>query len=203
MTGLLDRWGAEGYFNWLQQLKTQYETRRNWLLDAFHANFTVLPAAESPLPLAQGLVVCIRNSETGFLRPIFSFVDPSAGMFVWSKFYFAGVARFSELEGQEGIEDPEQVFANELWMEMAEERVLLTPGSYYHPWQGPELLTTKARGAEARTAAFRFSFATPTVSCRWISWFPWIWRVLLTKLQESQIHEGIARLHTVLSRHWA
>jgi aromatic amino acid aminotransferase I len=164
VTSLLDRWGTDGYFNWLQQLKGQYENRRNWLLDAFHEQFTVLPAAESPLPEAQGLVVCLPSSNKGGLRPVFSFIDPSAGMFVWSKFYFNGVPRFHTLEGQDGVEDPEQAFAHELWAEMAAELVLLTPGAYYHPWQGPEKVTTKARGAEPRTAAFRFSFATPTVS---------------------------------------
>ena len=164
VTGLLDRWGMEGYFNWLQHLKAQYEQRRNWLLQAFHANFTVLPAAESPVPSAQGLVVCLRKPSSGELSPVFSFIDPSAGMFVWSKFYFYGVQRFLQLEGQKDVPDPEQAFAQELWMEMAKELVLLTPGSYYHPWEGPEKLTTKERGAEPRTAAFRFSFATPTVS---------------------------------------
>lgn len=49
-------------------------------------------------------------------------------------------------------------------MEMVEASVLLTPGSYYHPWQGEEKVSTKARGAEAGVATFRFSFATPTVS---------------------------------------
>jgi aromatic amino acid aminotransferase I len=175
VTSLLDRWGTDGYFGWLQQLKGQYESRRNWLLDAFHANFTVLPAAESPLPEAQGLVVCLPGSNKGASRPVFSFIDPSAGMFVWTKFYFDGVARFHELEGhardehanvseQKEVEDPEQVFAHELWAELAAELVLLTPGAYYHPWQGPEKVTTRARGAQARTATFRFSFATPTVS---------------------------------------
>lgn len=181
VTGLLDRWGVEGYFNWLQQLKTQYETRRNWMLQAFHANFVVLPAAESPLPEAQGLVVCLPttrgDNEGGALRPIFSFVDPSAGMFVWSKFYLGGVQRFVELEGQADVQDPEQAFAHELWMEMVEESVLLTPGSYYHPWQGAEKVSTRDRGAEAGVATFRFSFATPTVSfvdgsrkLRWRCW---------------------------------
>jgi aromatic amino acid aminotransferase I len=172
---------VEGYFNWLQQLKGQYESRRNWLLDAFHANFTVLLAAESPLPGAQGLVVCLPSSKDGGLRPVFSFIDPSAGMFVWSKFYFDGVARFHELEGQNGVEDPEQVFAHELWAELAKELVLLTPGAYYHPWQGPEKATTKARGAEKGTATFRFSFATPTVSLRYRV-FCSFWRELLMKM---------------------
>jgi aromatic amino acid aminotransferase I len=134
VTGLLDQWGVNGYFNWLQHLKTQYERRRNWLLEAFHSNFVVLPAAESPLTSAQGLVVCL----------------PKQGG--------------SELEGQADVQDPEQAFAHELWMEMVEASVLLTPGSYYHPWQGEEKVSTKARGAEPGVATFRFSFATPTVS---------------------------------------
>lgn len=162
---LLNNWGADGYFSWLQNLTRQYEERRNWLLDAFHDNFTVVPASESPIPSAQGLVACLRTPSGGGLRPIFSFIDPSAGMFVWSNFYFEDVQRFTELESQD-MNDPEQAFANELWMELAEARILLTPGSYYHPWQGPEKTTTKARGAEARTAAFRFSFATPTVMAK-------------------------------------
>ena len=165
VTGLLDQWGVDGYFNWLQHLKTQYERRRNWLLEAFHSNFVVLPAAESSLPSAQGLVVCLpEHGNGGELRPVFSFVDPSAGMFVWSKFYLGGVERFAELEGQADVQDPEQAFVHELWMELVEECVLLTPGSYYHPWQGEEKVSTKARGAEPGVATFRFSFATPTVS---------------------------------------
>jgi aromatic amino acid aminotransferase I len=161
--GLLERWGVNGFLDWLQRLQVQYQTRRNWLLDAFSANFIVLPAAESPVPTAQGLVACVRRAGSEELRPVFSFIDPSAGMFVWSRFYFGGVERFEELERQ-GVDDPEQAFGDELWKEWATELVLVTPGFYYHPWQGPSTITTKARGAEARTTQFRFSFATPTVS---------------------------------------
>uniref|UniRef100_A0A8H7TN80 Aminotransferase class I/classII large domain-containing protein n=1 Tax=Bionectria ochroleuca TaxID=29856 RepID=A0A8H7TN80_BIOOC len=107
--------------------------------------FTVVSAAKSPLPTAQGHVACLQDKENGKLRPVFSFVDPEAGMFVWSKFYFGGVARFVELEAQ-SIEDPEQAFAQELWEAMVAELVLLTPGSYYHAWQGPDKASTKARG---------------------------------------------------------
>lgn len=64
---------------------------------------------------------------------MFGFVDPSAGMFVWAKFYLGGVERFAELDGRADVRDPEQAFADELWMEMVGESVLLTPGSYYHP----------------------------------------------------------------------
>lgn len=42
-------------------------------------------------------------------------------------------------------------------------KVLLTPGSYYHPWEGKAKTTTKAKGYEAGIAHFRFSFALNTV----------------------------------------
>lgn len=157
---LLKGWGMDGYLTWLQKLQFQYRTRRDWLLEAFHANFTVLPAKLSPLKNAQGLVACVKG-DSG-LKPVFSFVDPEAGMFVWSKFYFGGVKRFSEIQ-TENLEDPEQAFSEELWKAWAAKLVLLTPGSYYHPWQGEDKVTTKARGADPETTHFRFSFATPTV----------------------------------------
>ncbi|KAI8273252.1 Aromatic amino acid aminotransferase [Colletotrichum sp. SAR 10_98] len=179
--GLLRRWGIDGYLTWLQSLQFQYRERRDWLLDAFHARFAVLPAAKSPVPQAQGLVACVRSQQSGELRPVFSFVDPGAGMFVWCKFYFDGVDEFMDMEKSGGSKDPEQDFADELWKAWATELVLLTPGSYYHAWQGPDMTTTKARGADPRTAHFRFSFATPT---------------------KEQIDTGVERLSKVVERYW-
>ncbi|KAI9148821.1 Aromatic amino acid aminotransferase [Paramyrothecium foliicola] len=177
---LLGRWGVDGYLTWLQSLQFQYRTRRDWLLDAMHNNFVILPAAESPIPKVQGLVACLKRSTDGKLLPVFSFVDPEAGMFVWAKFYFHGVNRFAELQS-EALEDPEQAFSKELWGTWASELVLLTPGSYYHPWQGPDKTTTKARGADMATAHFRFSFATPT---------------------KEQIHSGMERVRNVVGKYW-
>ncbi|KAL3463467.1 pyridoxal phosphate-dependent transferase [Aspergillus heterothallicus] len=181
--GLLNKWGVDGYLEWLQRLQNEYRVRRDWIVDAFHEQFVVLPANESPVPSAQGLVACLATTTTTTtttttdgtsgareLKPIFSFVDPGAGMFIWCKFYFGEIPRFVELRGaskkkidSREQEDPEQAFATELWKAWADELVLLTPGSYYHPWQGADKVTTSARGADAGTAHFRFSFATPTV----------------------------------------
>ncbi|KAM6508836.1 hypothetical protein FSOLCH5_011838 [Fusarium solani] len=176
---LFKHWGIDGYLSWLQNLQYQYETRRNWLLSAFYDQFTVVPATESPVPTAQGYVACLQG-KNGELRPVFSYVDPGAGMFVWSKFYFYGVPRFAELESQ-SLEDPEQAFAQELWEALAAGLVLLTPGSYYHAWQGADKVSTKAREADPRSAYFRFSFATPT---------------------KEQIHEGVKRLRKVVGQFW-
>lgn len=187
--GLLQQWGIDGYLIWLQNLQFQYRERRDWLLDAFHARFVVLPAAKSPVPQAQGLVACVRPQQDGDLQPVFSFVDPEAGMFVWCKFYFDGIVQFLEIEKSGASKDPEQEFADELWKAWAAELVLLTPGSYYHAWQGPDKVTTKARGAEPRTAHFRFSFATPMVSpCRAFTYS--IPEPLLTQLANNAVHHA-------------
>jgi aromatic amino acid aminotransferase I len=159
---LFDKWGIDGYFTWLQNIQFQYRTRRDWLLSAFTDSFTVVPAAKSPVPDAQGLVACIREASSETLIPVFSFNVPEAGMFVWSKFYFDKVPRFTKLQSL-STEDPEQAFAQELWEALASALVLLTPGSYYHAWQGPDHTSTAARGADPGSAYFRFSFATPTV----------------------------------------
>ncbi|RDW93369.1 PLP-dependent transferase [Aspergillus mulundensis] len=176
---LLRKWGVDGYLQWLQRLQEEYRVRRDWLVRAFYKSFVVLPAAESPLPNAEGFVACLE-SATG-LKPVFSFIDPEAGMFVWSKWYFSGVKRFSVLSSDSGNVDPEQMFATELWEALAAELVLLTPGSYYHPWQGGDKVSTRERGAEEGTAHFRFSFATPT---------------------EEQIGLAVERVRRVVERFW-
>ncbi|WYZ44990.1 hypothetical protein EsH8_VIII_000306 [Colletotrichum jinshuiense] len=178
---LFRKWGVDGYLTWLQNLQFQYRTRRDWLLDAFSDHFTLLPAEKSPVPQEQGLVACIKSQSDDKLKPVFSFVDPGAGMFAWCKFYFDGVERFMEIERAGVSRDPEQEFADELWKGWATELVLLTPGSYYHAWQGANKMTTKARGADPRTAHFRFSFATPT---------------------KEQINSGVERLSKVVTQYW-
>ncbi|KAJ3543344.1 hypothetical protein NM208_g3626 [Fusarium decemcellulare] len=149
---LFQQWGHDGYLTWLQRLQFQYQTRRDWLISAFHEQFTVVPAAKSPVPTAQGYVACVREKATSKLRPVFSFVDPEAGMFVWSKFYFERVSRFTELEVQ-SLDDPEQSFAQEIWQAMAAELVLLTPGSYYHAWQGADKKDQIYEGVKRALAA--------------------------------------------------
>ncbi|KAL4811368.1 pyridoxal phosphate-dependent transferase [Aspergillus unguis] len=174
---LLERWGIDGYLAWAQQLRESYRERRDWLVGAFYKHFQVRPARESPsLPQAEGYVVFLGD------KPVFSFIDPGAGMFVWTKWYFGHVQRFQDIAALGADEkDPEQAFATELWEAFASELVLLTPGSYYHPWQGREKVTTKERGAEEGTAHFRFSFATPS---------------------EEQIVQGVQRIRTVVERYW-
>ena len=41
-------------------------------------------ASQLPKLKAEGLVACLEIGQSQDLKPVFSFVDPSAGMFVWS-----------------------------------------------------------------------------------------------------------------------
>jgi hypothetical protein len=47
-------------------------------------------------------------------------------MFLWSKFYLSQNPDFEQLRQSQEVVDPEQVFAENLWMELAESLVRLT-----------------------------------------------------------------------------
>ena len=162
LSNLLHAWGISGYATWLSGLRTQYRTRRDWLCDAIASNFSVSPAQLQPdLDAAEGSLVACSRSEAD-RRPLFSFVPPTAGMFVWARFYFSSFPRFCGLRDSKSCADPERQFQDELWLAMAEALVLLTPGSYYTPWQGEDRVTTKARGAKGGQGYFRLAFSMTT-----------------------------------------
>ncbi|PYH91571.1 aromatic aminotransferase Aro8 [Aspergillus ellipticus CBS 707.79] len=154
---LLQNWGMDGYLTWLQNLRLEYQKRRDWMIDAFAQHFRLVGASETPqLETADGLVALMGDV------PVFSFVPPTGGMFIWAKFHLSQNPAFKKMQFDGTVDDPEQAFAGSLWARFAEELVLLTPGSYYHPWQGQDKITTKARGAEPETTHFRFSFSMTT-----------------------------------------
>lgn len=162
---LLTSWTTSGYITWLQNLRLEYQKRRDWMLAAIRKNFSLVPASDFPELHAEGLVAAIDEdggSSQGI--PIFSFIPPTGGMFIWTKFYFGQNSAYLAIKDGQKESDHEQAFANRLWAELAEERVLLTPGYYYHPWQGAEKTSTAARAADADTSHFRLTFAMTTVS---------------------------------------
>ncbi|KAJ5272455.1 PLP-dependent transferase [Penicillium angulare] len=156
--GLVHQWGTDGYLIWLQNLRIEYQTRRDWIIKAFAQQFTLKPAAEVPaISTSQGMVALIESV------PIFSFVPPTGGMFIWTAFYLGQNPNSNKIRLDSTIEDPEQLFGHTLWETRVEELVLLTPGSYYYPWQGKDKVSTKARGTEPEIVNFRFSFSMATM----------------------------------------
>jgi len=93
--------------------------------DAISRNFDVkrVSSLSSPPPGAEGLVVFAKGSD----KAIFSFVPPSAGMFIWARFYDMNSSQFLKIQSACLSEDPEQEFADQVWAELARALVLLTP----------------------------------------------------------------------------
>lgn len=124
---LLQSWGHEGFVRWMQNIRSEYQRRRDWMVAAFSDHFELVPAAKcSDLPGEQGLVALLKSAdETKKPVPIFSLVPPTAGMFVWAKFYLTSNPNFTKTLNQGNALDPEQTFANQLWREFSEDLVSL------------------------------------------------------------------------------
>ncbi|GAA5843364.1 hypothetical protein JCM11251_002460 [Rhodosporidiobolus azoricus] len=184
---LLNRWGRDGYLSWLSNLRTQYQIRRDGMCAAISSVFTALPASSSAtgIPGAEGIAVYSPNTDPSSVKedqlPLFSLVAPTGGMFLWCRFYLAGASRFRELASDGKTMDPEKTFVDELFLALAQNSVLLTPGSYYVPYISQEKETTKARGAEEQIGYFRFAFSLST---------------------NEEMLEGIKRLEQVVKQYW-
>ncbi|ORY70789.1 aromatic aminotransferase Aro8 [Leucosporidium creatinivorum] len=156
LSKLLWNWGIEGFLTWLSNLRDQYQHRRDQMIDAFARLYDLRPASSTSVPGAEGLVAFAKGTET----PIFSFVPPTGGMFIWARFYLNNSPRYAIYANEE---DPEQAFMTDLWKELAAASVLLVPGAYYSPWQGKDKVTTATRGEEANIGYFRLTYAMNTV----------------------------------------
>ncbi|CAI6068372.1 unnamed protein product [Clonostachys chloroleuca] len=178
---LLEKWTMGGYLEWLQNLRLQYMRRRDCMIDAFSQHFQLVPAAKSGIPDAFGIVAFLLHSDGQGTTPIFSFVPPSGGMFIWVNFYLSKNPRFKQLQADSSIADPEDKFSGELWRQWIDAKVLLVPGWYYHPWQGEDKKSTKARAATPETSNFRFSYSMPS---------------------EEEIQQGVERFASVVKHSW-
>lgn len=51
----------------------------------------------------------------------------------------------------------------EIWASLCENKVLLSPGSYFTPWQGKGAPSTEERGGDRGVGYFRVAFSIATV----------------------------------------
>lgn len=66
---------------------------------------------------AEGLVAMAKGV------PLFSFVPPTGGMFIWARFYLKDCPLFAKLQADESVVDPEQGCADTIWLAMVKEKV--------------------------------------------------------------------------------
>ncbi|PPQ94958.1 hypothetical protein CVT25_003930 [Psilocybe cyanescens] len=148
ITKTLISWQATGYLQWLKGLGVEYTRRRNYfidgLLDKFH-----LELASTPQTLFPGSVRYIASDRSGYFnekgsrKPLFSFVPPSSGMFVWLQFHFEDHPKFKEL-GEETLE-------MQLWIKLAEGGLLIGPGNMF--------AANKSASSASYPGHFRISFS--------------------------------------------
>lgn len=122
---LLQSWTDDGYITWLQRLRIEYHIRRDWLIDAFAKHFTLTPAEKVIGLKGDGLVASLKHQDGSGSTPIFNFVPPTGGMFIWTKFHLSQNPRYKEIESDKSVTDPGQKFADELWTQFAEALVRL------------------------------------------------------------------------------
>lgn len=92
--------------------------------DSLAANFTIKPAGKCSVPGAEGLVAFAKDAVDKTI-PLFSFVPPTGGMFVWTRFYFSSFAGYKILQADVECVDPEASFEDQLWAQLAKALVRL------------------------------------------------------------------------------
>lgn len=120
---LLRSWGHDGFLRWMQHIRIQYQQRRDWMVAGFRHHFDLLPADQFPDLKAQGVVAVMSTQDGSRKVPVFNFVPPTSGMFIWSKFYLSSNPFFNRLRTQGNSLDPEATLAQQLWEQFAEELV--------------------------------------------------------------------------------
>ncbi|KAL0949929.1 hypothetical protein HGRIS_009955 [Hohenbuehelia grisea] len=132
VTSLILNWQFNGYIRWLRALGTQYTQRRDFLLDCFSDEFHLEVEQEHKGAWKGNTVyrayAVPRNAramieKTSARAPMFSFVPPTSGMFVWMQLHLNHHPAFPD-------ETP-VTLEMKLWEKVALAGVLFAPGRMF------------------------------------------------------------------------
>ncbi|KII94834.1 hypothetical protein PLICRDRAFT_193623 [Plicaturopsis crispa FD-325 SS-3] len=150
---VITSWKYEGYIRWLQGLGTQYTLRRDHFIDCLADEFHLQRAPGGGQGVWGGSDIYIASQKpsrwnnlsekyaSASRKPMFSFVPPTSGMFLWIKLH---------LENHHAISsEPEETLEIKLFSQLAEAGVLFAPGFMF----SAEQLTDSTQGH------FRISFS--------------------------------------------
>ncbi|GHJ84349.1 hypothetical protein NliqN6_0751 [Naganishia liquefaciens] len=165
---LADTWKYDGYIRWLRGIKATYAMRRDWMCDLFESVFhlefdqtlTLSPhikwvtAYERTISGMGGLVM---DEKKGYKskKALVSFVPPTAGMFVWLAVHLSSHHKFAQIKREEGPDGVNKMLY-ELWTDLAESNVLISPGYFFDAQPGVPHEGTEDFGF------FRLSFSSAT-----------------------------------------
>ncbi|KAH7879766.1 pyridoxal phosphate-dependent transferase [Lentinula edodes] len=159
VASLLLKWHYEGYIRWLKALRLQYKQRRDYFLDCFADEFHLKATLSTEGYTAGAHIyhaslkpkrsfVLLSEKDVAYSKPLFSFVPPSSGMFLWLELHLDDHPSFSSL-GYKALE-------MKLWTEIADAGVLFAPGAMF--------FATPVEDDTPGYGHFRISFSNSTVS---------------------------------------
>ncbi|TFK55669.1 PLP-dependent transferase [Heliocybe sulcata] len=133
ITSLLLNWGFEGYIRWLRGLGAQYTARRDFIIDAladeFDLDLSPSSSAHAVGPWRGANVYVAKEKWQGTekfaatgRKPLFSFVPPTSGMFIWLKVHFENHPAYAA--GDDSLE-------MKLWVAIAEAGLVIGPGWFF------------------------------------------------------------------------
>ncbi|CCL98270.1 uncharacterized protein FIBRA_00264 [Fibroporia radiculosa] len=131
VTQLLTTWKYDGYIRWLHGIAVQYKNRRDFFIDTFGDEFHLVPSTSNIGFWKDRQVFdayakskkCVMAEKGELGTKLFSFVPPSAGMFIWLKVHFENCPGANA----SGAERPEI----QLWVKIAEAGVVISPGWFF------------------------------------------------------------------------
>ncbi|EIN10771.1 PLP-dependent transferase [Punctularia strigosozonata HHB-11173 SS5] len=134
ITQALLTWKYDGYIRWLRGLGQEYKSRRDHFIDCLADEFQLTRTSNHGVNAwvgcnvysASDKILSATDEKQIFgRRRYFSFVPPSAGMFIWLKMDFSSHPRLAA-EGEQSLE-------MKLWAALAEAGVLISPGWFFSP----------------------------------------------------------------------
>ncbi|KAK0453901.1 pyridoxal phosphate-dependent transferase [Armillaria borealis] len=153
VASLLLNWHYEGYIRWLRALRLQYQQRRDAFIDALADAFQLDMGIEINGHRKGSLVYHAslkperqfsEKSSMRYSKPLFSFVPPSSGMFVWLKLHLEEHPSYTAV-GYKALEF-------KLWTALAEHGILFGFGSMF----SASAVTDETKG----DGHFRISFSS-------------------------------------------
>ncbi|EJD35692.1 PLP-dependent transferase [Auricularia subglabra TFB-10046 SS5] len=121
---LVNQWGPgiDGYLRWLRGIRAQYTLRRDFAVDCFAQTFHLVERQDA------GATVLVGSASVGS-KALFEFVPPVGGMMIWLKLRLE-----NHPASANGVLSEDQVdkLEREIWEDLAESGLLLTPGWYFN-----------------------------------------------------------------------
>ncbi|KDQ31486.1 hypothetical protein PLEOSDRAFT_1036482 [Pleurotus ostreatus PC15] len=137
VTALLLNWGYDGYIRWLRALASQYQLRRDFILDCLGDEFylklhyetsgvwsgcnTYRAYGKAPADVA-------FNEKFTASKPMFSLVPPTSGMYIWASYMSASTCLQLHLDNHPSFDGNGETLEMQLWIDLAEAGVLFAPG---------------------------------------------------------------------------